>query len=413
MRQVVQHLRTGAIELLELPAPRAGAHEVVIRTRRSLLSAGTERMLLEFGRAGLIGKALKQPERVRLLLERLRSDGVGPVLEGAFNKLDEPLPLGYASAGVVIEAGTEVRGLRPGERVVSNAPHAGSARVGANLCARIPDSVSDEQAAFVVPAAIGLQGVRLAEPTLSETFAVTGAGLIGLLTVQLLTAAGCAVIGIDTRADRLELAGRFGARTVPAGRRLGARVRPRAHRRARRRWRARDGRDRQRRLRCVMQRGIPGRCRKMLTWYAAVRHTDGGIPLINDSALDVAMSFATLEAYARRHGLAAPGTAPTGLTLLRAAGYGRIAVGPWCLLLDVGSVGPAYQPGHAHAGTLSYELSVGVERIVVDTGVSTYRQDEVRARERSTAAHNTVTFDAVNSFHLRSGGCFEWLPVRR
>ena len=106
MRQVVQHLRTGAIELLELPAPRAGAHEVVIRTRRSLLSAGTERMLLEFGRAGLIGKALKQPERVRLLLERLRSDGVGPVLEGAFNKLDEPLPLGYASAGVVIEAGT-------------------------------------------------------------------------------------------------------------------------------------------------------------------------------------------------------------------------------------------------------------------------------------------------------------------
>ena len=146
-----------------------------------------------------------------------------------------------------------------------------------------------------------------------------------------------------------------------------------------------------------MQRGIPGRCRKMLTWYAAVRHTDGGIPLINDSALDVAMSFATLEAYARRHGLAVPGTAPTGLTLLRAAGYGRIAVGPWCLLLDVGSVGPAYQPGHAHAGTLSYELSVGVERIVVDTGVSTYRQDEVRARERSTAANNTVTLDAVNS----------------
>jgi len=138
-------------------------------------------------------------------------------------------------------------------------------------------------------------------------------------------------------------------------------------------------------------------CTKMLTWYGAVRHTDGGIPLINDSALDVAMSFATLEAYARRLGLAVPGTAPPGLTLLRASGYGRIAIGPWCLLLDVGSVGPAYQPGHAHAGTLSYELSVGPERIVVDTGVSTYRQDEVRARERSTAAHNTVTLDAVNS----------------
>ena len=163
-----------------------------------------------------------------------------------------------------------------------------------------------------------------------------------------------------------------------------------------------------------MQRGIPGRCMQEDA-HVVCRGSpySRGIPLINDSALDVAMSFATLEAYARRHGLAVPGTAPTGLTLLRAAGYGRIAVGPWCLLLDVGSVGPAYQPGHAHAGTLSYALSVGAERVAVDTGVSTYRQDEVRARERSTAAHNTVTFDAVNSFHLRSGGCFEWLPVRR
>ena len=139
MRQVVQHLRTGAIELLELPAPRPGPHEVVVRTRRSLLSAGTERMLLEFGRAGLLGKALQQPERVRQLLERLRTEGIGPVLEGAFNKLDEPLPLGYANAGVVLEAGARVRGLRSGDRVVvSNAPHAGWARVAENLCARIP-----------------------------------------------------------------------------------------------------------------------------------------------------------------------------------------------------------------------------------------------------------------------------------
>ena len=214
VRQVVQHLRTGAIELLDLPAPRPGAHEILIRTRCSLLSAGTERMLLEFGRAGLIGKALQQPERVRLLLDRLRTDGIGPVLEAAFNKLDEPLPLGYANAGTVVEAGADVHGFRAGDRVVSNAPHASWARVGANLCAHVPEQVTDEQAAFVVPAAIGLQGVRLAEPTIGETFAVIGTGLIGLLTVQLLTAAGCAVIAIDTREDRLELARKYGAHAV-------------------------------------------------------------------------------------------------------------------------------------------------------------------------------------------------------
>jgi predicted dehydrogenase/threonine dehydrogenase-like Zn-dependent dehydrogenase len=215
-RQVVQHLRTGTIELLELPAPRPLPHELLVQTRCSLLSAGTERMLLEFGRAGLIGKALQQPERVRLLLERLRTDGIGPVLDAAFAKLDEPLPLGYANVGVVADVGAEVRAFRAGERVVSNAAHASWARVSTNLCARIPDVVSDEQAAFVVPAAIALQGVRLAEPTLGECFAVIGTGLIGLLAVQLLAAAGCQVIALDTRADRLQLAARFGARVIAA-----------------------------------------------------------------------------------------------------------------------------------------------------------------------------------------------------
>jgi predicted dehydrogenase/threonine dehydrogenase-like Zn-dependent dehydrogenase len=216
VRQVVQHLRTGTIELLELPAARPLPHELLIQTRCSLLSAGTERMLLEFGRAGLIGKALQQPERVRLLLERLRTDGIGPVLDAAFSKLDEPMPLGYANVGVVAEVGAQVQGFRAGERVVSNAAHASWARVGMNLCARIPDGVTDEHAAFVVPAAIALQGVRLAEPTLGECFAVIGTGLIGLLAVQLLTAAGCQVIALDTRADRLALAAGFGARCLAA-----------------------------------------------------------------------------------------------------------------------------------------------------------------------------------------------------
>jgi threonine dehydrogenase-like Zn-dependent dehydrogenase len=166
--QVVQHLRTGSIELLQLPRANPGPTEVLVRARRSLLSAGTERMLLEFGRAGLIGKARQQPERLRVLLDRLRTDGIGPVLEAAFNKLDEPLPLGYASVGTVMAVGSDVHNVRVGDRVVSNAPHASWARVSANLCARVPPPVSDDAAAFVVPAAIGLQGIRLAAPTLGR-----------------------------------------------------------------------------------------------------------------------------------------------------------------------------------------------------------------------------------------------------
>ena len=214
--QVVQHLRSGSVELLQLPSGAPGPREVLVRTSRSLLSAGTERTLLEFGRAGLIGKARQQPERVRLLLDRLRTDGISPVLEAAFSKLDEPLPLGYANVGTIEAVGSAVQEFRPGDRVASNAPHASWARVSANLCARIPAQVSDDAAAFVVPAAIGLQGIRLAAPTMGETVAVIGTGLIGLLTVQLLSAAGCAVIAIDTRQDRLDLARSFGAQGVLA-----------------------------------------------------------------------------------------------------------------------------------------------------------------------------------------------------
>jgi uncharacterized heparinase superfamily protein len=138
-------------------------------------------------------------------------------------------------------------------------------------------------------------------------------------------------------------------------------------------------------------------CEKTLAWYATIRHPDGGIPLFNDSVQDVAPAFGTLAAYAARLGVAAPRVYTRPLTLLRDSGYARLTSSPWCLLADVGSVGPAYQPGHAHAGTLGYELSMGTERIVVDTGISTYRAGELRAQERSTAAHNTVTLDALNS----------------
>ena len=190
MRQVLQHLRTGELEVADLPAPGVRAGSVLIRTRRSLISAGTERMLVEFSKANLIQKARQQPERVKQVLDKIRTDGLAPTLEAVFRKLDEPLPLGYCNAGEVLEVGRGVHDLAPGDRVISNGAHAELVCVPRNLVAAIPDGVADEEAAFTVLGSIALQGIRLAAPQLGERFVVFGAGLLGLLTVQLLRANG-------------------------------------------------------------------------------------------------------------------------------------------------------------------------------------------------------------------------------
>jgi len=190
---------------------------ILVHTRATLISAGTERMLVEFGKASFLGKARAQPDKVLQVLDKLRSDGVLPTVEAVFSRLDEPLPLGYCNAGVVLEVGSSVRGLRPGDRVASNGPHAEMVCVPANLCARIPDGVTDEQAAFTVLSSIGLQGIRLVQPTLGERVVVYGLGLIGLVTVQLLLASGCEVLGIDLSSARCRTAEAFGARVVEPG----------------------------------------------------------------------------------------------------------------------------------------------------------------------------------------------------
>lgn len=214
MRQITQHLGNGATALATAPAPAAGREGLLVRTGASLISAGTERMLLDFGKASWIEKARQQPDKVRMVLDKVRSDGLMPTLESVRAKLDQPIPLGYSSAGVVLQAGAGVSEFRAGERVVSNGPHAEIASVPKNLCARIPETVSDEAAAFTVVSAIALQGIRLAEPTLGEAFVVTGLGLIGLITVQLLRAQGCRVLGIDFDSRKIALAELFGAETV-------------------------------------------------------------------------------------------------------------------------------------------------------------------------------------------------------
>ncbi|MBP7275301.1 MAG: bi-domain-containing oxidoreductase [Kiritimatiellae bacterium] len=216
MKQVQQNLKSGDTNLLDVPCPLVGLGKVLIRTARSLISAGTERMLVEFGQANLLQKARSQPDKVRQVLDKIRADGLAPTLEAVFKRLDEPLPLGYCNAGVVEDVGAGVTGFKPGDRVASNGPHAEYVCVPQNLCARIPDKVSDEEAAFTVLSSIGLQGVRLLQPTLGEQFVVYGAGLIGLTTIQLLRASGCAVLAVDVNAERLRIAAGYGAQTCHA-----------------------------------------------------------------------------------------------------------------------------------------------------------------------------------------------------
>lgn len=214
MKQILQSLKTGTTEVAEVPCPTPSRGQVLIRSSRTLVSAGTERMLVDFGKAGLVGKARQQPDKVRQVFDKFKTDGLAPTLEAVFNKLDQPLPLGYCNVGRLLEASAGVTGFAPGERVVSNGKHAQVVAVPVNLCANVPDSVTDDEAAFTVLGAIALQGIRLVQPTLGETIVVTGLGLIGLMTVQLLRANGCRVLGLDFDPEKLRMAERFGAQTV-------------------------------------------------------------------------------------------------------------------------------------------------------------------------------------------------------
>ncbi len=214
MKQVLQNLKNGSTEVAEVPSPRAGRGQLLIRSTRSLVSVGTERMLVDFGKAGFIDKARQQPDKVRMVLDKIRTDGLLPTIEAVRHKLDQPLPMGYCNVGEVVEVGAGVTGFAIGDRVASNGKHAELVSVPVNLCARVPDAVDDEAAAFTVLGAIALQGIRLVQPTLGEAVVVTGLGLIGLVTVQLLRAQGCRVLGLDFDADKLALARRFGAEVV-------------------------------------------------------------------------------------------------------------------------------------------------------------------------------------------------------
>lgn len=210
MKQIIQSFKTGQTILEEVPAPQVARGKVLIQTSRSLVSLGTERMLVEFGKSNLISKARQQPEKVKQVLDKIKTEGLLPTLEAVFNKLGEPLPLGYCNVGRVIAVGESVNEFKIGHRVASNGQHAEFVSIPQNLVVHIPDEVSDEEAAFTVIGSIGLQGIRLLNPTLGETIVVIGMGLIGLIAAQLLIANGCKVVGIDIDEEKLNLSKSWG-----------------------------------------------------------------------------------------------------------------------------------------------------------------------------------------------------------
>jgi predicted dehydrogenase/threonine dehydrogenase-like Zn-dependent dehydrogenase len=221
MRQVLQSARTGMIEVAEVPAPRVLPGCVLVRIAASLVSAGTERASSDFAAKSLLQKALSRPDLVREVMNKVRRDGLLSAASAVRSRLDQPAALGYSSAGTVIEVGEGVADLRPGGRVACAgagfAVHAEFACVPRLLVARIPSAeVNFESAAFTTIGAVAIHGVRTAEAKLGDVVAVIGLGLLGQLTVQVLNAAGCPVIGIDPVQERVELAAKLGALAVTA-----------------------------------------------------------------------------------------------------------------------------------------------------------------------------------------------------
>jgi predicted dehydrogenase/threonine dehydrogenase-like Zn-dependent dehydrogenase len=217
MKQVIQNIRNGELSVATVPSPIVQAEHVLIANAHSVISAGTERMTIELAKKSLLGKARERPDHVRRVIQKLRQEGFFTTLAQVMEKLDEPMTLGYSSAGVVLASGSGVRGIKVGDRVASNGPHAGVVCVPKHLCALVPDGVKLEDASFAVLGAIALQGVRLARLGLGETVFVIGLGLVGQLTVALLKAHGCRVVGTDVDPARCALASRLGADIARTG----------------------------------------------------------------------------------------------------------------------------------------------------------------------------------------------------
>ena len=218
MKQLLQNLRDGKAEVVEVPVPVVKPGYVLVRNYASVVSAGTERMVVSFAEKSLVGKVKSRPDLMKQVLDKAKREGIAPTIQTAFNRLDQPMALGYSSAGIVEEFGEGVKGFKPGMRVACAgsgfATHSEYILVPKNLLVPFSEKIQFEEAAFATLGAIALQGFRLAAPQVGEKIAVIGLGLLGLLMVGIAEAAGCSVFGIDLDKKRVELANVLGASAV-------------------------------------------------------------------------------------------------------------------------------------------------------------------------------------------------------
>src|SRR5512144_304921 len=218
MKQLLQNMRDGRTEVADVPCPAPRPGTALVRTEASLVSAGTERMVVEFAEKSLLGKARSRPDLVRQMINKARREGLLPTIEAAFNRLDQPMVLGYSSAGTITALGRGMEGFQVGDRVAcaggTYAVHAEYAVVPRNLLVKLPDAVDFESAAFTTLGAIAMHGFRLAQPQLGERVAIIGMGLLGLLAAMIARAAGCHVFGVDLDAQRIALARSLGLEAV-------------------------------------------------------------------------------------------------------------------------------------------------------------------------------------------------------
>jgi threonine dehydrogenase-like Zn-dependent dehydrogenase len=218
MKQLLQNVKTGksTIENVPMPTPRDG--QALVKIESSLVSAGTERMVVEFAEKSYLGKARSRPDLVKQTLDKAKREGLMPTVQAVFNRLDQPMALGYSSAGTIIALSKGMQGFKVGQRVACAgggfAVHAEYNVVPRNLLTPLPKNVDFESAAFTTLGAIALHGFRLAEPQIGENVAIIGMGLLGLLAAQIAVAAGCNVLGIDIDPARLALASSLGLQAV-------------------------------------------------------------------------------------------------------------------------------------------------------------------------------------------------------
>ncbi len=218
MKQLLQHIKNGKTVIEDVPVPTPREGQALVKISASLVSAGTERMVIEFAEKSYLGKARSRPDLVKQTLDKAKREGVLPTVQTVFNRLDQPMALGYSSAGTIVALGKNMQGFKVGQRVAcaggGYATHAEYNVVPRNLLTPLPKNVDFESAAFTTLGAIALHGFRLAEPQLGENVAIIGLGLLGLLTIQLAAAAGCNVLGIDLDPKRIKLASSLGLQAV-------------------------------------------------------------------------------------------------------------------------------------------------------------------------------------------------------